>query len=330
MKESFNAFLVSEKEEGIHQEIAQLPFSALPSKGVLIKVSYSSVNFKDALSATGNKGVTKKFPHVPGIDAVGEVVDPDDSPYHKGDKVLVTGYDLGMNTWGGYGEYIKVPESWILPLPKDLSEKESMCYGTAGLTAGLSVSKILKAGIVPSNGPVIVSGASGGVGSISTAILSKLGYEVHVITSKNSPDYFQDTLGASEITSREEFIASHNKKPMSRPTYAAGIDCTGGEILSGIVKSVKYNGVVTCCGMVASPEIHTSIFPFILRGISLIGIDSVEIPLTSKKEIWQKLAKEWKPSQLTKLAKEISLDQLSDEISTILKGKAKGRAILTH
>ncbi|WP_200977973.1 YhdH/YhfP family quinone oxidoreductase [Echinicola sp. 20G] len=330
MKETFKAFQVLEKEGEFYQQIAELPLTALPSEGILVKVSYSSLNYKDALSASGNKGVTQNFPHIPGIDAVGEVVDSQNSAFTAGDKVLVTGYDLGMNTWGGFGEYIRVPENWVLPLPSELSEKEAMAYGTAGLTAGLSVAKILQTGIKPSDGKIIVSGASGGVGSLSTAILNKLGFEVQVITSKDEPFFFKHTLGASEIILREDFIAKYDKKAMSRPSFVAGIDSVGGQILSGIIKSVNYGATVTCCGMVASAEIQTSIFPFILRGVNLQGIDSVEIPLAQKEEIWQKLASDWKPANLTQLVKEISKEELSDEINKVLKGKSRGRSVLKH
>lgn len=245
-------------------------------------------------------------------------------------KVLVTGYDLGMNTWGGFGEYISIPESWAILLPKELSPKESMCFGTAGLTAALSVNYIIENGIVPEKGKIAVSGATGGVGSIAVSILAKLGYQVTAISGKDEHNFLTETLGAKEIISRNEFIESYNKKPLAKSLFAGSIDTVGGEILSGMLKASQYEGVVTCCGMVASPDLNTKIFPFILREVRLIGVDSVEISLSKKEEIWRKLAKEWKPFNLEQIVKEISLNELSETLDDILNGKAKGRFILKH
>lgn len=330
MDRIYQALKVTETNGKFERNIVSLHTCDLPPADVLIRVSYSSVNFKDALSAAGNRGVTRNFPHVPGIDAAGEVVSSSNTAFSPGDKVLVTGFDLGMNTWGGFGAYIAVPAAWVLPLPKGLSEKEAMSLGTAGLTAGLSVSHLLDSGILPDAGKIIVSGASGGVGSIAIAILSRLGYPVTVITGKPDQVFFIEMLGAQELIDRNEFIAKHDAKPMAAAEFAGGIDTVAGPILSGILKSVKYGGVVTTCGMVASTELHTSIFPFILRGVRLTGIDSVMVPLPERLAVWNKLGTEWKPGQLAGFTREINLDALPAELDNLLAGKAKGRVVLKH
>lgn len=330
MAHQFKALLVSENNGIFNAEVTQLAMAALPTNEVLIKVAYSSVNYKDALSASGNKGVTRKFPHVPGIDAAGQVVSSTFDGLAEGDNVLVTGYDLGMNTWGGYGEYISVPANWVIKLPEGLSLFEAMCLGTAGLTAGLSVYNLLHSGVGKESGKIAVSGATGGVGSISIAILSKLGYEVVAISGKNEVHFITQILGASAIISRDDFVASYDQKPMSKAEYSGGIDTVGGSILSGMLKSLKYNGTVTTCGNVASAELSTSIFPFILRGAKLIGIDSVEQPIEFKNEIWNLLAQDWKPTSLEEMVREISLEQLPNVLNTLLAGNAKGRFVVKH
>ena len=330
MTKTFKALYISQEGENFKKEIKALNSADLPENDVLIKVCYSSLNYKDALSASGNKGVTRKFPHVPGIDAAGIVVQSKTSDFKEGDSVIVTGFDLGMNTWGGFGEHISVPTSWVLALPDGLSLKEAMSFGTAGLTAGLSVEKIISAGITPDQGAVIVSGATGGVGSMATAILSKSGFDVTAISGKNENDFLTSTLGARQIINRDEFIEKYNSKPLASSDFAAGIDNVGGPILSGILKSVKQYGIVTCCGNVSSADLNTSVFPFILRGITLAGIDSVQTSMALRKKVWQLLASEWKPLHLDKMIQEISLDELPEKLDELLLGKAKGRYVLKH
>lgn len=330
MKNEFKGLMVRETDGVFTPKVEQISVTEIPKNEVLIKVAYSSVNYKDALSASGNKGVTRKYPHIPGIDAAGEVISSTSDGITEGDNVIVTGYDLGMNTWGGFGEYVSVPANWVIKLPKGLSLFESMCLGTAGLTAGLSIYNLINSGIGKSQGKIVVSGATGGVGSISIGILSKLGYDVVAISGKKEDHFINQVLGASAIISREEFIDIYDQKPMSKADYSGGVDTVGGSILSGMLKSLKYNGVVTTCGNVASAEISTSIFPFILRGIKLIGIDSVEQPIEFKSEIWTLLAQEWKPTHLNEMVKEISIERLPDVLSTILQGNARGRFVVNH
>jgi acrylyl-CoA reductase (NADPH) len=330
MSDTFKAFYVSQNEEGIRKEIKQVGFEELPQNEVLVRVAYSSLNYKDALSASGNKGVTRKFPHVPGIDASGIVEKSVNSELVAGTHVIVTGFDLGMNTWGGFGEYIRVPASWVAKLPEGLSIKDAMSFGTAGLTAGLSVQKILDAGIKSQDGSVVVSGATGGVGSMATAILSKLGFEVSAVSGKKDPSFLYNILGAKTIIDRNEFVLKYNYKPLSTADFSAGVDNVGGDILSGILKSVKPNGIVTCCGNVASFQLNTTVFPFILRGISLTGIDSAQAEMSLRNKVWKNLAAIWKPQNLHEMVQEIDIQQLPQKLEELLTGKATGRYVLRH
>lgn len=328
MTKEFDALLVSQQDVVFKNEIKSLKIDDLPENDLLIKVLYSSLNYKDALSASGNKGVTRKFPHVPGIDAAGIVITSKSQDFREGDKVIVTGFDLGMNTYGGFGQYIRVPAQWAIPLPDGLSLKESMSLGTAGLTAGLSVDKIISSGLTSGN--VVVSGATGGVGSMATAILSKLGFEVTAISGKTENHFLTSVLGASRILDREEFLEKYNTKPLSPADFSAGIDNVGGPILSGILKSVRQNGMVTCCGNVASADLNTSVFPFILRGATLAGIDSAQADINWRRKVWNALATDWKPLHLDEMIHEIDLDQLPEKLKELLDGKAVGRYILKH
>jgi len=330
MNELFKALLINEQEGKFTKEIKALSLDQLPQHELLVRVHYSSVNYKDALSAAGNKGVTRTYPHVPGIDAAGVVVTSTSALFTAGDEVLVTGWDLGMNTWGGFGEYISIPAAWALKLPAGLSMREAMCFGTAGFTAGLSVHQVLKAGIKPENGEIAVSGATGGVGSIVVAILAKNGFSVAAVSGKQEDSFLLDTLGAKRTIPREEFSATFDKKPLSAPTFAAGIDTVGGPILSGMLKATHYGGIITACGMVAATDLQTSVFPFILRGVTLAGIDSVQAPMDIRKQVWELLATSWKPAQLDSMVEEISLDALPEKLDAVLAGKARGRYVLAH
>ncbi|AKP51611.1 YhdH/YhfP family quinone oxidoreductase [Cyclobacterium amurskyense] len=324
--QEFKAFVVEDKDGEFIGSIKTRNIEALPKGDLLIKVSYSSLNYKDALSASGNKGVTRNFPHTPGIDAVGIIAESDNAGFSEGDRVIVTSYDLGMNTAGGFSEYIRVPAEWAVKLPENLSMKEAMIYGTAGLTAGMSVLRLTEL-VKPEDGKIMVSGASGGVGALSVAILSKLGYTVVAITGKeHEKDYLME-LGANEIILRADF-ENLDKRPLLKPLCAGGIDTVGGIILENIIKTTTSMGAVTCCGNVASPNLSLTVFPFILRGISLIGIDSQNYPMRYREQVWNKLAKDWKPSQLTASCDEITLDALPEKIALMLKGKLKGRTVV--
>ena len=318
----YKAFFTQETESGFSNSIESLSIADLEENDLLVKVSYSSLNYKDALSASGNKGVTRTYPHTPGIDAVGEVVKSNSSDFKDGDKIIVTGYDLGMNTYGGFGQYISIPATWAISLPSELSEAEAMSIGTAGLTAGLCVRKLLQNDLTPDFGDVLVTGASGGVGSVAVMVLSKLGFNVVALTGKQDQVDYLESLGASSVIIRSQM--EEQGKPLQKGIYQGGVDTVGGNILSNFISQTSQRGAITCCGNVASDKLETSIFPFILRGVTLIGIDSAESLLEVKKEIWNNFSNDWK-IDLEKITKEVFLESLSDEVEKILKGNQVGR-----
>ena len=323
---SYKALIVEEPEKNnFVRQIKNANINDLPKGDVLIRVLYSSLNYKDALSATGNRGVTRQYPHTPGIDAAGIVEESLVDTIKKGEKVIVTSYDLGMNTSGGFGQYIRVPENWVVKLPDGLDLKQSMIFGTAGFTAGMSIFKLIKT-IQPEHGDILVTGATGGVGSLSSGILSHLGYCVTAVSGKIDTSLLNN-LGVKTIISRKEFL-ENTKSPILKPQWAGVIDTVGGDILATAIKSTKQDGIVTCCGNVASPDLPINVFPFILRGISLLGIDSQHCPMAFRSMVWEKLATEWRFDYLDSIYEEIVLDQLNDKIQLILKGELKGRTLV--
>ena len=329
MTSTFRALEASETEGKFSLKIVEKPLADLPEGDLLIKVDFSSLNYKDAMSASGMPGVTRNYPHTPGIDASGKIAESRVSDFKEGDEVIVTGYDLGMNTSGGFGEYIRVPSSWAVHLPKGLTAKESMSLGTAGLTAGLSIHALdsFREYTGLKNTKSVVSGATGGVGSISVMLLSKLGSEVTAVTGKNDQSDFLHAIGASNILSREE-LAETARKPIGKSLWDVGVDVASGEILSLLLTSLSPGGAVACSGLVGGPSFESSIFPFILRGNALIGIDSVEIPLKDKEHIWEHFAHDWVLEGLDKSTKEVSLDNLEVEIESILSGNQVGRVLV--
>ena len=327
MSEKFRAIVVREESGVFTRGIEERTVEDLPDGDVLIRVRYSSLNYKDALSATGNRGVTRRFPHTPGIDAAGEVVESSVAEFQPGDRVTVTDYDLGMNTSGGWAEMIRVPASWVVPLPEGLTLKESMAIGTAGLTAALSVLEITKSGVTPDQGEVLVTGATGGVGSFSVAILAQNGYTTVAATGKVDEHAFLKALGAAEVIGRDE-VDPDSRKPLLAGRWGAVVDTVGGPILAGALKSVKPRGVVTCCGLVAAPELETTVFPFILRGIRLIGVDCAECPIEIRRDLWMMLGSEWKIDRLETLYTEIGLEELDGRIDRMLEGGSRGRVVV--
>ena len=323
----YSAYYVEEKEGYFSSSIAQLELQKPVEGFVQIKVSYSSLNYKDALSASGNKGVTRNYPFVPGIDAAGIITDGNSSQFEDGDEVIVTGYDMGMNTPGGFGEYINVPANWVVNKPANITAIEAMSIGTAGLTAAASVLKIQKSS-GESDLPVLVSGATGGVGSIGVMLMSKLGFEVSALTGKSSSIDFLQSIGANNIILRDEYLEAPSK-PMEKPLFSSAIDTVGGNILSRMLPQISPHGVVACCGNVAGIEVNTTVFPFILRGIMLAGIDSAESPIEFKTKIWNKFASEWR-LDLSSVIKVVTKENLQQEIDLILKGGQQGRVVLKH
>jgi putative YhdH/YhfP family quinone oxidoreductase len=287
------------------------------------------LNFKDALSSSGNKGVTRQYPHTPGIDAAGVVAESDSPLFVVGEEVIVIGYDLGMNTAGGFGEFIRVPAGWLVKKPAGLTLNESMIIGTAGFTAALCIEKLLLNGLDSSQGQVLVTGASGGVGSFAVALLAQLGFDVVAMTGTESAHEFLRGLGASQVIGREDYTQP-GPKPLSKELWAGAVDAVGGDILFNIVKSLKYGGSVACCGLVASPQFQASVFPFILRGVNLLGVDSVNLPLAHKRQLWNKLATNWKPDGLVKLETKVGMSGLDAALKTVLAGQSTGRLVLDH
>ena len=325
---TFRALVVSQTDEKTFtREITERSITDLPEGEVLIRVHFSSLNYKDGLSCIGNPGVTRNYPHTPGVDASGEVTESSDSRFKEGDSVIVTGYDLGMNTSGGFGEYIRVPADWVVPLPEGMTFKEASIYGVAGFTAALSVDALQKYGVNPEQGEIVVTGSTGGVGSVSVALLSLLGYTVVASTGKKEESEFLQRLGASEIISREE-VNDESKKPLLRERWAGAVDTVGGTTLAALLKAAKRGGAVAATGLVASSELSTTVFPFILRGVSLLGIDSGFTPTKLRREIWNKLAGIWKIPQLEQLTIDCTLEELDPEIDKILAGGQRGRVVV--
>jgi len=326
---TYRALVAEEKNGEFRQSVKLLQAENLPDHDVLVRVHYSSLNYKDALSACGNKSVTKSYPFTPGIDAAGIVEESRDSSIQKGDKVIVTSYDLGMNTPGGFGEYIRVPGEWIVPLPDGLTLKESMMIGTSGLTAAIGVEKIVSQHIPPQKGSVLVTGATGGVGSFAIALLSHLGFNVFAATGKTDHQEWLKSIGATSVLHRDN-ITSVPDKALLSSRWTAAIDTVGGTMLDAVIRQTGHNGVVTCCGNILGHQLETSIYPFILRGVSLMGIDSGIALMEDRLRIWNKLATEWKHSGMELLTTQCSLEDLPDEIRKIHDGKQVGKSIVLH
>ena len=326
---TFTAYVVDQVDKGVFERnIKERTIGDLPEGEVVVRVHYSSLNYKDALSATGNPGVTRNFPHSPGVDASGVVEESSDERISPGQEVIVHGYDLGCNTSGGFSEYIRVPADWVVPLPEGLSLRESMIFGTAGYTAAYSVLKLEQLGVTPDKGEVLVTGATGGVGSVAVAILAGAGYQVVASTGKTDQAQFLLDLGAKEVISRED-SADDSGRPLLRGRWSGVVDTVGGDILATAIKSTNPRGVVTCCGNVASAELPINVYPFILRGVSLVGIDSQDSPMDQRRQIWQRMASDWKIDSLENLTTEITLQELDSNIELILQGGQKGRVLVS-
>lgn len=321
--EPFRAYRVVREADSVHAAVQRVAADTLPDHGVTVRVEYSSLNYKDALSARGHPGVTKAYPHTPGIDAAGVVMDSQDERFGAGDRVIVTSYDLGVNAPGGFAERIRVPPEWIVPLPDGLTTRDAMALGTAGLTAGMAVRALATWGVRPGDGPFAVTGASGGVGSVAVALLARLGAEVVASTGTERAHDMLLRLGASRIVDRSE-LGEPQGRPLAPATWAGAVDVAGGPTLANLVKQTRVGGAVASCGMVQSAEVSLSVFPFILRGVGLLGIDSEKAPLDVRTEVWERFAGPWR-LDLEPIVTDVSLEELDPYVDAILAGETVGR-----
>ena len=325
--EKFKVYRIREVEKKVVARFEELALEDLDKGEVVVRVAYSSVNYKDALAATGAGKIIRRFPCVGGIDLAGTVTESIDPRFKRGDAVICTSYDLGVAHDGGYAEYARIPADWAVPMPKGMSLFEAMALGTAGYTAGLAVTRMEANGLKPANGPVIVSGATGGVGSIAIDILSRLGYHVVALTGKDGETDYLRKLGAKEVLSRKSLDLS-KIKPLDRATWAGAIDNLGGEVLAWMASTMMQDGTIASIGLAASMNLNTTVAPFILRGVSLLGIDSGSTPMPLRREIWGRLAGDMRPQHLKEMTRTIPFDELARAFDGLLKGAARGRIVV--
>ncbi len=326
MTTPFRAFRLFDEDGRVQGRVVEVTLDDLTPGDVVVKVACSSVNYKDALAATGANKIVRRFPLVPGIDLAGTVEASSDPRFRKKDPVLVTGYNLGVTNDGGYAEYARVPAEWVVPLPPGLSALQAMAIGTAGFTAALSILEMERNGLTPAMGPVIVTGATGGVGSMAVACLSAKGYQVTALTGKDGEHGFLRSLGAQTVLSRNELTLG--TRPLEKAMWAGAIDAVGGDILAWLTRTMMHGGCIAASGLTAGPELHTTVMPFILRGVKLLGIDSAACPVDRRKEVWRHLGLDMKPAHLSIMSHEIGLEELPAAFETLLTGRARGRFVV--
>jgi NADPH2:quinone reductase len=323
---TFRAFRITSQDSRISGSIVEVSLDELTPGDVVIKSEYSSVNYKDALAATGTGKILKTFPLIGGIDVAGVVASSVDQRFREGDRVLVTGYELGVSRDGGYAAYVRAPADWVVPVPEGLTTRESMILGTAGFTAGLAILRLERNGLMPGQGPIAVTGATGGVGSIAIAALARLGYDVTAITGKDDAHDYVRSLGAREVLSRTTLTMG--TRPLEAARWAGAIDAVGGDLLAWLTRTTRHWGGIASTGLTGGIELRTTVMPFILRGVSLIGIDSAMCPAPMRSEVWRRLAADMKPAHLDSIAHEITLDGLPAAFDTLLAGNARGRFVV--
>ncbi|HVS27504.1 MAG TPA: oxidoreductase [Burkholderiales bacterium] len=325
--QKFKAYRIFNEAGKTQSRVVEMTLDELDKGEVVLKAAYSSVNYKDALAATGAGKVIRRFPCVGGIDVSGTVVSCSDSRFKVGDEILVTSFDLGVSHDGGYAEYVRVPADWVVPLPKGLNLFDAMALGTAGYTAGLAVLRMEHEGLKPANGPVIVTGATGGVGSIAIDLLAKLGYHVVALTGKEAEADYLKKLGAKEVMLRSSLDLS-KIRPLDKATWAGAVDSLGGDVLAWLASTMKQAGTIACIGLVASVSLNTTVAPFIFRGVSLLGVDSAYTPMPQRLEVWKRLATDMRPSHLKDMTRTIPLDELLQVFDGFLKGQVRGRTVV--
>ena len=326
MSTPFDAFRVFNENGTISGRVVRLSLDDLSPGAVVIKAAFSSVNYKDALAATGAGKIMRRFPLVGGIDVSGTVVSSADARFATGDEVLVTGYDLGAAHDGGYAEYVRVPADWIVPVPPGLTLSDVMAIGTAGFTAALSLVELERNGLTPADGPVIVTGATGGVGSLAVQVLSARGYRVTALTGKDAEHQYLKSLGAADVLSRATL--QMGTRPLEKATWAGAVDPVGGETLAWLTRTMMYGGAIACSGLTGGTELHTTVLPFILRAAKLLGIDSAMCPMDVRRDVWRRLATDMKPAALKTIAREISIGELPNAFATLIQGAARGRFVV--
>ncbi|PKR85362.1 NADPH:quinone oxidoreductase family protein [Heyndrickxia camelliae] len=328
MIKPFDALVVNKYEDQFSVKLQSLTIQDLPEGEVLIDVQYSGINYKDSLATIPNGNIVKNYPFVPGIDLAGVVVSSEDPRFQEGDEVIATSYEIGVSHFGGYSEYARIPAKWVVPLPNGLTLKEAMIMGTAGFTAALSVQRLEENGVSPEKGKVLVTGATGGVGSFAVSILSTLGYQVEASTGKETEWEYLENLGAASIVTRKE-VFDGKIKALGNQKWAAAVDPVGGDPLASLLSQIQYGGSVAVSGLTAGTKLSTTVFPFILRGVNLLGIDSVYCPMDVRLKVWNRLATIFKPVNLEQfIQQEITLRQLPEVLPTLLKGQARGRTLV--
>ncbi len=324
----FRAFVVNKTESSFETGLKDLTLDDLPTGEVLIKVAYSGVNYKDGLATLPNGAVARKYPLVPGVDLAGTVVESEDGRFRAGDEVIVTSYNLGVAHHGGFSQYARVPAAWVVPMPRGLNSREAMILGTAGFTAALALHRLEVNGLTPESGPVLVTGATGGVGSMAVAMMAGAGYTVTASTGKESEHQYLRDLGASEILSRAE-VGAESNRPMEKERWAGSVDSVGGSTLAYLVRTTKTNGAIAAIGLTGGNALNTTVYPFILRGVSLLGIDSATCPMALRLDLWERIAEKLKPKNIDSIVeREASLDEIPDVVAQILKGGVRGRILI--
>jgi putative YhdH/YhfP family quinone oxidoreductase len=325
--DKFKVYRLREADRKVSAAFEQSSLEELDKGDVVIKVAYSSVNYKDALAATGKGRIIRRFPCIGGIDLAGTVVESANAKFKKGDAVIATSYDIGVAHDGGFAEYARVPAEWVVPMPKGMSLKEAMSLGTAGFTAGLAVARMEHDGLTPGSGPVAVTGATGGVGSVAVDILAALGYEVTAITGKAAEADYLKGLGAKSVLLRSD-IDLAKIKPLDKATWAGAVDNLGGDMLSWLASTMNIDGRLAAVGLAASMTFNTTVAPFILRGVSLLGVDSVNCPMALREKVWQRLASDMRPRHLAEVTRTVALDELPKVFDDFIDAKIKGRVVV--